>query len=72
MFAQDVCEGTCFSEEEVINITNNIKELEFELEKIKEIDLFEINWPIFPLVREEIVKSKKTITVDAENKKIIP
>ncbi len=31
-------------------------------EKIKEIDLFEINWPIFPLVREEIVKSKKTIT----------
>ena len=28
-------------------------------EKIKEIDLFEINWPIFPLVREEIVKSKK-------------
>ena len=38
MFAQDVCEGTCFSEEEVINITNNIKELEFELEKIKEIE----------------------------------
>ena len=32
------------------------------IEKIKDIDLFEINWPIFPLVREEIVKSKKTIT----------
>ena len=31
-------------------------------EKIKEIDLFKINWPTFPLVREEIVKSNKTIT----------
>ncbi len=33
-------------------------------EKIKDIDFFEIKWPIFPLVREEIVKSKKTITND--------
>jgi len=35
---QEPCEGTCFSEEEVINITNNIKELEFKLEKSKEIE----------------------------------
>ena len=24
-FTQEPCEGTCFSEEEVVNITNNIK-----------------------------------------------
>ena len=35
---QDVCEGTCFSEEEVLNITNNIKELQFDIEKYKEIE----------------------------------
>ena len=32
------CEGTCFSEEEVLNITNNIKELQFDIEKYKEIE----------------------------------
>ena len=37
-FTQEVCEGTCFSEEEVLNITNNIKELQFELDKVKEIE----------------------------------
>ena len=31
-FTQEVCEGTCFSEEEVINMTNNIKELQFKRE----------------------------------------
>jgi len=38
-FAQDICEGTCFSEEEVLNITNNIKELQFDVEKYKEIEV---------------------------------
>ena len=38
IFTQEPCEGTCFSEEEVVNITNNIKELEFKLEKSKEIE----------------------------------
>jgi len=37
-FTQDICEGTCFSEEEVLNITNNIKELQFDLEKSIEIN----------------------------------
>ena len=37
-FTQEPCEGTCFSEEEVVNITNNIKELEFKLEKGLEIE----------------------------------
>tara|TARA_R100001443_G_scaffold73036_1_gene81018 strand:- start:87 stop:443 length:357 start_codon:yes stop_codon:yes gene_type:complete len=38
IFTQEVCEGTCFSQEEVVNITNNIKELEFKLEKGLEIE----------------------------------
>ena len=37
-FTQEPCEGTCFSEEEVINMTNNIKELQFDLEKSIEIN----------------------------------
>ena len=37
-FTQEPCEGTCFSEQEVVNITNNIKELEFKLEKGLEIE----------------------------------
>ena len=37
-FTQEPCDGTCFSEQEVVNITNNIKELEFNLEKSKEIE----------------------------------
>ena len=38
-FTQEPCEGTCFSEEEVVNITENIKELQFNIEKHKEIEL---------------------------------
>ena len=38
-FTQEPCEGTCFSEDEVVNITNNIKELEFKLEKGLEIEI---------------------------------
>ena len=34
---QEPCEGTCFSEEEVQNIFDNIKELQFDLEKSIEI-----------------------------------
>jgi len=37
-FTQEPCEGTCFSEEEVVNITENIKELQFNIEKYKEIE----------------------------------
>ena len=33
IFTQEPCKGTCFSEDEVLNITNNIKELQFDLEK---------------------------------------
>ena len=37
--AQEPCDGTCFSEEEVLNITNNIKELQFDLDKSNEINI---------------------------------
>ena len=30
VISQETCEGTCLSEEETINITNSIKELEFK------------------------------------------
>ena len=33
VFLQEPCEGTCLSEEESINITNNIQELQFNLDK---------------------------------------
>ena len=39
VLTQEPCEGTCFSEEEVLNITNNIKELQFDVEKYKEIEV---------------------------------
>ena len=35
--SQEPCEGTCLSEEETINITNSIKELEFKDSKNTEI-----------------------------------
>ena len=38
-FTQEPWDGTCFSEEEVLNITNNIKELQFDLDKSNEINI---------------------------------
>ena len=40
----------------------------FSFEKIKNVDLFETNWPIFPLVRNDILKLKKKITYDQVEK----
>ena len=37
LMSQEPCEGTCLSEEETINITNSLKELEFENSKNTEI-----------------------------------
>ena len=39
VFLQEPCEGTCLSEEESINITNNIQELEFDLDKYRKLNL---------------------------------
>ena len=38
VFVQEPCEGTCLSEEESINITNNIQELQFNLDKSLKIN----------------------------------
>ena len=37
VFLQEPCEGTCLSEEETKNLYNNIQELQFDLDKNKEI-----------------------------------
>ena len=37
--SQEPCEGTCLSEEESVNITNNIQELQFDLDKYKKLNL---------------------------------
>ena len=37
LMSQEPCEGTCLSEEETINITNSLKELEFKDSKNTEI-----------------------------------
>ena len=39
VFTQEVCEGTCLSEEETKNLFNNIQELEFNLEKSKTLNV---------------------------------
>ena len=39
VFTQEVCEGTCLSEEETKNLFNNVQELEFNLEKANTLNL---------------------------------
>ena len=39
IFTQEPCEGTCLSVEESKNMTNNIKELQFNLNKYKTLNL---------------------------------
>ena len=56
-FTQEPCEGTCFSEEEVVNITNNIKELEFKLEKGLEIEA-NLNSQIQTYIEQERLNQK--------------
>ena len=51
-FTQEPCEGTCFSEEEVLNITNNIKELQFDVEKYKEIEV-NLNSQIYMYIQND-------------------
>ena len=47
IFTQEPCKGTCFSEDEVLNITNNIKELQFFSKKNKLPDSFPKNSGLF-------------------------
>ena len=47
---QDPCVGTCLSEEETINLFDNIKELEFEIDKNEEI-IENLNSQIYMYIR---------------------
>ena len=38
IFNQEVCEGTCLSDEESKNLYNNIQELQFNVSKYAEIE----------------------------------
>ena len=62
--AQEPCEGTCFSEDEVINITNNIKELEFKLDKTKEIEE-NLNSQIYMYIQQDSLN--QALIVDYKN-----
>ena len=37
IFGQEVCEGKCYSDEEVLNIANTIKENQSEIDSLKQI-----------------------------------
>jgi len=67
IFTQEPCDGTCFSEQEVVNITNNIKELEFELEKNKEIEV-NLNSQIYMYIQQDSLN--QTLINDYKNQLI--
>ena len=60
-FTQEPCDGTCFSEQEVVNITNNIKELEFKLDKTKEIEE-NLNSQIYMYIQQDSLN--QTLIID--------
>ena len=64
IFTQEPCDGTCFSEEEVVNITNNIKELQFNVEKYKEIEV-NLNSQIQSYIEQE--KLNESLISDYKN-----
>ena len=51
-FTQEPCEGTCLSEEETKNLYNNIQELQFDVEKYKEIEE-NLNSQIYMYIRSD-------------------
>ena len=60
-FTQEPCEGTCLSEEETTNLFNNIKELEFDLNKSNELNL-NLNLQITDY--EKLIESNKLLIED--------
>ena len=61
VFTQEPCEGTCLSEEETTNLFNNIKELEFDLNKSNELNL-NLNLQITDY--EKLIESNKLLIED--------
>ena len=76
MISQEPCEGTCLSEEESINLANNLKELEFKLEKSKEIER-NLNSQIYmyiqsdSLYKAQIIDYKKQLEIKEDMIKLV-
>ena len=76
VFTQEPCEGTCLSEEETKNLYNNIQELQFDLDKNKEI-IENLNSQIYmyiqsdSLYQSQIKDYKKQLELSAEMIKLV-
>ena len=63
VFLQEPCEGTCLSEEESVNITNNIQELQFNLDK--QIKMNEnLNEQIYIYIQHDELNKRKSILLN--------
>jgi len=60
-FSQDICAGTCLSEEETKNLFNNIQELEFDLNKCNELNS---NLTLQITDYEKLIESNKLLIED--------
>ena len=63
VFLQEPCEGTCLSEEESINITNNIQELQFNLDKQLKINE-NLNEQIYMYIQQDELNKRKSILLN--------
>ena len=76
LFTQEPCDGTCLSIEETQNITNNIKELEFDLNKQLKINE-NLNSQIYmyiqsdSLYKSQIEDYKKQLEMSEEMIKLV-
>ena len=75
-FTQEICEGTCLSEEETKNLFNNIQECEFDKEKcLKKVE--NLNSQIYmyiqsdSLYQSQIVDYKKQLELKEEMIKLV-
>ena len=57
------CEGTCLSEEESINITNNIQELQFNLDKQLKMNE-NLNSQIYIYIQQDELNKQKSILLN--------
>ena len=63
IFTQETCEGTCLSEEESVNITNNIQELQFNLDKQLKINE-NLNSQIYIYIQQEELNKRRSILLN--------
>ena len=63
VFVQEPCEGTCLSVEESENITNNIQELQFDLDKQLKIN-GNLNEQIYMYIQQQELNERKSILLN--------